>query len=158
MTLSTDPAELRRLAKFVVAGALNTCVCYALFAALIHLARWHHDAALAADYAAGIAVGFVLQRSMTFGRGGAFLGTLGRYAATYLAVFVANLLALDLLVRVLRVDPLVAQAACLAVMTVASYVLQKRWVFAVRARSPALARAPAVAGAPCTSGEVEYSV
>ena len=150
--------ELRRMLVFVAVGALNTAVCYALFAALVHLAQCHHHTALVGDYALGIAVGYLLQRFATFADRKHVERTLPKYVAAYVAAFALNLAVLDVLVRWLVFGPLAAQAVGLVVVTLTSYTVQQRWVFRSEEVDRPAARAPVMTGAPRRASEFEYTI
>jgi putative flippase GtrA len=121
--------EIRRLVVYAAVGTLNTALCYAVFAALVHLCAWHHDLALAADYAFGIVAGYVLHRISTFADRKQLRQAFGKYTVTLLATFAANFVLLDLLVRGGALGPLVGQAVAMTVVTLASYRAQVLWVF-----------------------------
>src|ERR1700675_3135394 len=107
---SKQKIELRRLALFTVVGTLNTAVCYALFAMLVHWAQWHYNLALVADYAFGIVLGFVLHRVSTFADRMHGRQEFGKYTVTLIATFLLNVALLDLIVERRWLEPLAAQA------------------------------------------------
>ncbi len=121
--------ELRRLALFGIAGTVNTATCYALFAGLVRLGAWDHRLALAADYAFGTALGYVLHRVSTFADRKNVGQAFGKYTVTLVATFALNFAILDAIVRARLVGPLAGQAAAMAAVTLASYLAQKHWVF-----------------------------
>lgn len=124
-----EVSEVRRLLVFGVMGTLNSAICYALFATLVHAYAWHHNAALVVDYGFGVMLGFALHRQATFADRIHLQGALRKYAATLGAVFLADLAILNLLVGSGMLGPLVAQAVAVLVVTTFSYLLQKHWVF-----------------------------
>jgi putative flippase GtrA len=158
MMSSAPRVELRRVATFLVAGALNTLICYALFTALVHGAHWRYDLALAADYGLGVVLGYALQRCTTFADRTPTARTAPKYVAAYAVTFAVNLVVLHALVQWSRLDPLVAQAASLFVVTVASYTLQKRWVFSPLAVNRSAARTLAITGVLRRQSEVEMDL
>lgn len=127
--LPDQKLELRRLMLFTVMGTLNTVVCYALFAALVHWAGWHYNLALVADYAFGIGLGYVLHRGSTFADRKHLSQAFGKYTVTLVATFLLNLALLDAIVALDLLEPLTAQAVAMTAVTLASYLLQKHWVF-----------------------------
>jgi putative flippase GtrA len=124
-----EVSEMRRLLVFGVMGTLNSAICYALFATLVHAYAWHHNAALVVDYGFGVALGFALHRQATFADRTNLQGALGKYAATLGAVFLIDLAILNLLVASGMLGPLLAQAVAVLLVTTFSYLLQKHWVF-----------------------------
>ena len=129
MKLAHSALELRRFAVFGMVGALNTAICYALFALLFHVCGWHHHLALVADYAFGIVVGYVLHRSSTFADRNYLRQAFGKYSLTLVATFGANLALLDLIVRARLLEPLWAQALAMTLVTAAGFLVQTHWVF-----------------------------
>jgi len=121
--------ELRRLLVFGAMGTLNTGVCYALFATLVHLYAWHYNAALVVDYGFGIALGFVLHRQATFADRLHVRGALGKYALTLSLAFLLDMAILNLLIAGQLCGPLAAQAIAVVCVTSFSYLLQTLWVF-----------------------------
>lgn len=140
MSTAKTRSEMRRLAVFMTVGGVNTAICYALFAALVHYADWHYQAALAVDYGFGIALGYALHRGSTFADRGQLRRAFGKYTLTNLLTFGANFALLDGLVRLAIFEPLMAQAIAMAAVTAASYGAQKHWVFRSHGRNNAKAR------------------
>ena len=130
--------ELRRLAVYGIVGALNTAICYALFALLVEVCAWHYHVALTADYAFGIVVGYLLHRTSTFADRKHLRQAFSKYTLTLVATFLANLLLLDAIVRGRLLEPLLGQAVAMTIVALASYLVQTRWVFRhhVRAETP----------------------
>lgn len=76
------PPEMTRLIRFGVTGALTTALAYAVFVGLIGLGVFYETACVA-SWAAGLFVGFTVNRRFTFGVSGA--PRRGRDALFYLA-------------------------------------------------------------------------
>jgi putative flippase GtrA len=129
MTVSQKNAEVRRLVVFGAVGALNTAVCYALFAVLVHICLWHYNLALVADYAFGIVLGYVLHRLSTFADRKFVRQAFRKYIITLVITFLLNCILLDWLVERQWLDPLPGQAVAMCIVTVASFLAQKHWVF-----------------------------
>jgi putative flippase GtrA len=129
------PLEIRRLIVFGTVGTLNTAACYAFFAALVHLAGWHYNLALVVDYLVGTLLGYALHSLATFGDRKHVKQAFGKYTATLAVTFLLNFALLDAIVTTGLLDPLRAQAVAMALATLASYRLQKHWVF--RSHPPA---------------------
>jgi putative flippase GtrA len=138
-TASLPPrvAEHKRLALFVIVGTVNTAICYALFALLVHAFGWHYNLALVADYAFGTLLGYVLHRLSTFADRKPLRRAFRKYTLALVVAFIVNLLLLDALVAHAWLNPLVAQALAMSVATLASYVLQKHWVFRAHGKTAA---------------------
>jgi putative flippase GtrA len=142
--------EIRRLAVYGVVGTLNTALCYALFALLAHGCAWHYRYALAADYAFGLVLGYVLHRVSTFADRKHLRQAFGKYTITLAATFVLNFLLLDAIVQSRLLGPVAAQAVAMIAVTMASYLAQKQWVF----RSYVRATAPVQTEQPSTDGDI----
>lgn len=119
--------DLTRLFKFAFVGGFNTVVTYVLYLVLLELGL-HFNLALALEYVFGIVLGYVLNRVWTFSDRKTGTRAFHKYVVTYLAVFAINFALLNAIVR-LGMGPGPAQAIALMAATLASYVLQKNWVF-----------------------------
>ena len=88
---SALPSDFSRMLRFGVVGLLNTALGYTLI--LAGLALGFGDiASNAAGYAAGLTIGFFLNRQWTFSRAAGFRrGAVVRYAITFLTAYGANL-------------------------------------------------------------------
>jgi putative flippase GtrA len=135
--------EIRRLIVFGAVGAVNTAVCYTLYASLVRWGGWHYNLALVADYAFGAVLGFALHRIATFADRTHLRQAFGKYALTLIACFALNFAVLDWNVRKLLLDPLPAQAIAIAIVTLFSYLMQKHWVFRSHRLAPVLSASKA---------------
>ena len=122
----TNP-EQRKIVRFILVGGFKTAVGYGLYLLLLWFGL-HHDVALAGDYLFAITVGYVINRSWTFTNQGRPTAPVLKYVLSYILVFVLNSLALDLAIE-LGTGPELGQIPCLVLATVASYLLQRYWVF-----------------------------
>jgi len=136
--LPEQKLEIRRLIVFGAVGAVNTAVCYTLYASLVRWAGWHYNLALVADYAFGAVLGFTLHRLATFADRTHLRQAFGKYALTLTACFALNFAVLDWNVQKLLLDPLPAQAIAIAIVTLFSYLMQKHWVFRCHRQAPAV--------------------
>jgi putative flippase GtrA len=117
--------ELRRFARFLVVGVINTLFGYGVFAALV-LARLDSAAALALATVAGVIFNYFTTGKLVFAnQGGAMLP---RFILAYCLSYGANLAMLKGLER-LGVDTLVAQALCLPPTVILSFALLRWFVF-----------------------------
>ncbi|MES0198452.1 GtrA family protein [Mesorhizobium sp. M0011] len=89
--LSSLPSDLLRMLRFGAVGVLNTALGYATI--LAGLALGLGDiASNATGYAAGLILGFFLNRQWTFNREGGFRpGTAQRYVIIFVVAYGANL-------------------------------------------------------------------
>lgn len=86
--------------------------------------------AMTATYAAGIAAGYAVNRSWSFGHRGAIGISLRRYLALYLGGWALNLAALTVAVDMLGAPHRLVQAAAIPALALAFFLAQRFWVFA----------------------------
>lgn len=117
--------------RFLVVGAVNTLVGYGLFV-LFELSLGHvigYLGSLYASYAVATTSAFVLHRRFTF----RVRGTLGldylRFQIVYLVALAVNTVALPVLVEIVGLQPIVAQASIAMMTTILSYVGHKFFSF-----------------------------
>lgn len=133
--------------RFLAVGGVNTLLGYGIYAIL---AQWVFERvpfgyllALVVSYAIAITVAFVLYRRFVFVVKGNVLVDFMRFVGVYAVSILANAAALPVLVEVLRLHPLLAQAIVLIVTTLISFVGHKHFSFR---RSPA--EGPPAEGSP----------
>lgn len=117
------------LLKFLVVGITNTLGGYAFYAALVALGV-NYAIALTLEYVAGIAYGFVLNKRWTFKAQGGSLRQAWRYIALYGVIYLLNVGLLVALVERWGLNPYVSQLILLGFLTLLSFGVQKRWIFA----------------------------
>jgi putative flippase GtrA len=115
--------------KFLVVGVTNTLGGYAFYAVLIALGV-NYAVALTLEYVAGFAYGFLLNKRWTFQAQGESGQQAWRYVALYALIYVLNITLLMLLVERWALSPYLAQILLLGFLTLLSFVVQKRWIFA----------------------------
>ena len=130
--------EAGLLARFGGAGVLNTALGLAVILALDVGLGVDRRLANAAGYAAGVALGLVLQKRFVF-RGQAHApGANRRYLAAMLLAFGLNQIVLTLAGVALPDGPAgrtAAQLAAMATYTASQFVLFRLWVFRPAART-----------------------
>jgi putative flippase GtrA len=114
--------------KFVVVGMTNTLGGYAFYAALLVLGV-NYALALTLEYVVGVAYGFLLNKRWTFKAQGESTQQAWRFAALYGFICVLNVTLLMLLVECWALSPYLAQIFILGILTLLSFVVQKRWIF-----------------------------
>jgi len=119
------PGTARQFAKFLAVGLLNTLFGYTVFAGLV-LAGLAPMPALVITYVVGILFNYFTTGRFVFGHAGA--GALLRFIAAYGVIYLFNV-ALYRAVEAMGAGPLLAQALCLPVVAVFSFVLFKFRVF-----------------------------
>ncbi len=123
--------DYRRMMRFIAVGLVNTAFAFAVFGALELL--WG-DAlpyliVLALSHVVAVLEAFAVQRIWVFRVHGRILPDLLRFWSVYLGAFAVNLVVLPLLVEVLQVPVIPAQAGFLAVSAVVTYALHQRFSF-----------------------------
>lgn len=128
-------AESKILQRYFAVGAINTLVGFAF----IFLLTWQGASpwiANASGYAVGLAVGFVLSRTLVFGGRRGRLGREGmRYLRAFALAFLANLAVLKLSLGWLDLSPYASQLLAAATYTGAMYLLCRHVVFTNPARA-----------------------
>jgi putative flippase GtrA len=111
--------------RFLIVGAVNTAVGYAVFALVYWFVlsdvRLGYLVSLAVSYAVAISLAFVLYRRFVFRVTGRVVRDFVAFVGVYAVAIGTNALLLPLLVEVLGVHPLLAQAVALVVTTLISY-------------------------------------
>ena len=120
-------------ARFLVVGGINTVVAYGLFV-LFQLTVGDtigYFGSLYLSYALAILLAFVLHRRFTFQVRGQRMIVLDflRFISVYAVTIVINTVALPLLVEVVGLHPVLAQALCVLVAMAISFVGHKRFSF-----------------------------
>lgn len=119
--------EHRKIAKFIVSGVLKTAAGYGIFLLLLW-AGLQKNLAVAGDYVFAVSVGYVVNRSWTFSNQGTPKFALTKYVVAFVLVFALDNAVLEIFVQV-GLQPAIARLPSLVVATVASYLLQRYWVF-----------------------------
>jgi putative flippase GtrA len=116
------------VARFLAVGASNTLLTLAVYALLL-AAGLPYLAALVPAYVLGALNGYTLNRRWTFGAG-AFRGTgLARYSVVQAAGLALNALLLAAAVDGLGMHRILGQVIVLPVVTGATYLATRDWVF-----------------------------
>jgi putative flippase GtrA len=111
--------------RFLVVGALNTLFGYSVFAGLV-LAGVRPVPALVLTYVVGVLFNFMTTRRFVFSRSART--SLARFIGAYVVIYFFNL-GLYKLFEAADASPLVAQALCLPVVAVFSFLIFKFQVF-----------------------------
>lgn len=130
----TDSTSARsRLPRFLVVGAWNTLVGYAIFVALTLAIgdRLHHQAILAITFAISAIHAYAMQRYIVFRSANPVAGELARFVAVNLVALAVNAVFLEVLTRA-GLQVLLAQAVAVVATTVVQFVLHQAWSFRAR--------------------------
>lgn len=145
MTTESAAERLRSLvnhqvSRFVLVGVVNSAFGFGVFAALqLTLGvRVHYLVLLVASHVVSVLEAYVLQRWLVFQVSGRWWRDLARFWSVYLVALVVNMALLPLLVEVVHVPVLPAQALVMAVTALGSFVAHRNFSF----------RRPAAVGPP----------
>lgn len=118
--------------RFVLVGIANTVLGYAIIFGLMYLAEFSPEISNLSGYFFGLLISYVLNRNFTFEsiqrRDVEFL----RFIIVFAVAYLANLMVLIFLVRVVFFSPGWAQVVSGGVYIVLSYFLNKYYVFRSR--------------------------
>jgi putative flippase GtrA len=117
--------------RFVMVGVVNSVFGFGVFAGLQFAVggRIHYVVLLLISHVAGVLEAYVLQRWLVFRVTGRWWRDLARFWSVYLVALAINLVALPLLVEVLRMSVLPAQAMVMVVMAIGTFVVHRRFTF-----------------------------
>ena len=132
--------------RFLLVGALNTVVAYGLFVVFTH---WVFGAAplgyllsLALSYAIAIVLAFVLYRRFVYRVSGNVLVDFLRFLSVYAVTISLNFAALPLLIELVHVPVLIAQALVVIVATLISFFGHRSFSFRRPSATPPAAPPP----------------
>ena len=134
--MSGPPGWLLRVVRdqrvaFLIVGGINTAfgyLCFAVFLVTVGQ-RWHYLGALVCAHVVSVLFAFVLYRFVVFRVRGRVLTDLWRFETVYLAALAVNFVLLPLLVEIVGLPVLVAQALVVLVTSVMSWVAHKNYSF-----------------------------
>jgi putative flippase GtrA len=117
--------------RFLVVGGINTAFSYAVFALLVVTLehRIHYTILLVITHVISVLFAYGLHRRLVFRVQGNVLGDLMRYWSVHLSALGVNLVTLPLLVAVVGLGVLVAQALSIGFTAVISYIGHKYFSF-----------------------------
>lgn len=128
MSAAAALSTTREAARFAGTGAVTTAVGLAIIYGGMALLAWPAWLANLAGYAAGLSLGFALNRHWTFRHTGRIAPAALRYGAAFAVAYLANLATL-LGLEAAAISLYLAQLGGMAVYTVLFYLLNKRAVF-----------------------------
>jgi putative flippase GtrA len=128
--MSASESEPRRLARFGIAGAINTIVGVSVIFALT-VVGMVPAIANATGYAAGFVLSFALSRSFVFRSARSVRSALPLFAACFAAAFALNQAVLHAALRILDTSAMIAQSLAVTTYIVVMYLLQRFFVFRI---------------------------
>ena len=122
----------RQLAKFCIVGGSGYVVNLCVFAFCFKVLGLHHLIAATAAFVVGVANNFWWNRHWTFrARGGRAMFQAPRFLTVSVVAFVFALAVLELLVSVVGVSELPAQAIAIVAATPLNFLGNKMWSFRI---------------------------
>jgi putative flippase GtrA len=119
--------------RFLLAGGLNTLFGLAIFPVLIWLfapLSVHYMVALTIAQIMGVVFAFLTNKLLVFKTRGQHVREFGKFVTFYAVGFVANLIALPILVELAHVPPIWAQLMFVSMLIISSYFWHSRITFA----------------------------
>ena len=116
------------LLKFNMVGLFNTAVTYALYSLLVFVGV-RDLVALCIEYPIGICISFTLNKKITFRFDHASTGTFLKMVSVYVPALIVNFALLWLFTTKTGLNSYVAQILSLGIVTIASFLFQKYYVF-----------------------------
>lgn len=126
--------RLSQQARFVVAGAFNTCVGYVLFSGVFLLfGRWIHYLLIGVlAHLIAVVNAFIVHRTLVFRDTGNWQSAFVRFNLSQLAGLGFGMILLYSLVEFVKLSPLAAQAVVTLVSVVVNYLLHRYFSFRKR--------------------------
>ena len=116
------------IAKFALAGGLNTLFAYVVYILLI-MGGMKYLHALIVDYIIGIITGYLINYYWVFISQGNHALSFIKYLIIYIGVFFLNGLFLAFMVESGISGPIISQFIILCIISLLSYLVQKYWIF-----------------------------
>ncbi len=124
----------RQFIRYAVIGLMLNAVLYGAYLLLTHTLMGSR-AAMTITYCAGVLIGFMLNRDITFRYCGGNLGALLRYIASYVIGYAINFAVLWLFVDRWGMAHEIVQGGVILTLPVGLFVLQRYWVFSAHIRN-----------------------
>jgi putative flippase GtrA len=129
----TARREFRQAVKYGIVGLVNVAIDFAAYALLVSFGVWY-IAAKAVSLLLATVNGYTWNRRWTFRAGRHSNSTLTRYTAVQLSCYAINVAALALLVEVLGMGAISAQAIVVPFIAGLSFLAQRLWTFGTALR------------------------
>lgn len=126
----------RQFIRYAAVGLMLNIVLFGVYL-LLTRGLMGSPAAMTATYSAGVLIGFVLNRSITFSYKGRNPIALMRYVLIYVTGYALNFVVLWLLVGQVGVPHEIVQGGVTFSLPLLLFILQKYWVFSVHHASRA---------------------
>jgi len=120
--------NLKHFIKYSLIGVLNTVIGYFAYGILLVLG-FKYSAALALSYLIGITHSYAWNRYWNFRSESPFGMETVRFVSACAASFLINLLILRTLIEGHSIQPFIAQALSIALVSPTTFLLMRYWVF-----------------------------
>lgn len=130
----------RQFFRYAVIGLGLNAALYGAYLLLTHTLMGSR-AAMTITYCAGVLIGFLLNRSITFRHYGGNYSALLRYIATYVIGYAINFATLWILVDLAGLSHEIVQGGVILTLPVVMFALQRYWVFSAHSRNRPTLRA-----------------
>ena len=119
----------KQFIKFICVGVACTVINYFSFFLLLNFFYTNFFLASASGYLIGLLFGYFFNRVWTFQADEDFLIQKIKYLSTYIFSLIIGLLALNVLVKKLNLEPEIANIYVILVTTILNFLGTKVWVF-----------------------------
>lgn len=120
---------MKQFFRFLTVGVFNTVLGYCIIFACMYLAKMSPESSNAAGYAVGLVASYVLNREYTFNSKQNRRNEIIRFLAVFLVAYAANFAALLVLIHKIGIHEGVSQIFAGLIYVIASYVMNKYYVF-----------------------------
>jgi putative flippase GtrA len=120
--------EARQAVKYAIVGVSNVAIDFGLYALLVSIGVWY-PLAKTLSLVVATANGYTLNRRWTFRAGAHRNLVLTKYVAVQAGCLATNLVLLVLLIEVLGLHQIAAQAVALPIVALLSFLAQRLWTF-----------------------------
>ncbi len=114
--------------RYILVGGFNTVFAYLVFVGLYYLLDFY-NLALFIQYIITINVSFLTMRYYVFRSSGNFKREYVKAWTVYLGMLLFNFIAINLMVKGLKINPEISQAVYIVVSTILIYILHKHFSF-----------------------------
>ena len=121
--------KLDQKIRFVLVGGFNTVLSYCVFASLYEFGNLNYNLALTIQNIITINISFITMRYYVFQSHGILWQEYCKTVSVYIGMYFLNAFVLNLLVLILQLPPLIAQAIYLTLSTIITYLLHKYFSF-----------------------------
>jgi putative flippase GtrA len=125
------PVIRRQFTRWFVVGVTTNAALYLAYIALTR-SLLTPKVAMSVVYVTGVVIGFIANRSWSFGHTGPAQSAFLRYVAAYALGYVVNYVGLHVGIVVLGVPHELVQAVMIVVVAAMTFVMQKYYVFAAQ--------------------------